>query len=85
MRETISSTDASSQKILQTDQARLQKSLNNLKQAQQVTDTSQPQLSLNVSDNEVGLDAVVSSGFHTPQGLQGLSRDSRTLDLAFAL
>lgn len=109
MRETIGSADASSREILQADQARLQRSLDTLEQAQRVadtthpeviiksnradqgsraifgTDTSQPQFSLNVTDNEAGLGAVVSAGVHTPQTLQALLRDSRTPDLALAL
>ncbi|BCR85775.1 uncharacterized protein ACHE_21233S [Aspergillus chevalieri] len=109
VRETIGSADASSRETLQADQARLQRSLDTLEQAQRVadtthpeviiksnradqgsraifgTDTSQPQFSLNVTDNEAGLGAVVSAGVHTPQTLQALLRDSRTPDLALAL
>jgi len=49
------------------------------------TDTSQPQFSLTVSDNEAGLGAVMAAGIHTPQTLQALLGDSRTADLALAL
>jgi hypothetical protein len=49
------------------------------------TDTSQPQFSLNVSDNDVGLGAIAAAGVHTPQTLQALLRDSRIPDLALAL
>lgn len=49
------------------------------------TDASQPQFSLNVSDNDVGLGAIAAAGVHTPQTLQALLRDSRTPDLALAL
>lgn len=49
------------------------------------TDTPQPQFSLNVSDNDVGLGAIAAAGVHTPQTLQALLRDSRVPDLALAL
>ena len=49
------------------------------------TDTSQPQFSLTVSDNEAGLGAVVGAGVHSPQALQALLGNSRTPDLALAL
>lgn len=49
------------------------------------TDTSQPQFSLTVSDNEAGLGAVVGAGVHSPQALQALLGNSRTPDLALTL
>lgn len=49
------------------------------------TDSSQPQFSLNVSDNDVGLGAIAAAGVYTPQTLQALLRDSRTPDLALAI
>lgn len=49
------------------------------------TDTSKPQFSLTVSDNEAGLGAVMGAGIHSPQTLQVLLGDSRTGDLALAL
>ena len=49
------------------------------------TDTSQPQFSLTVSDNEAQRNAVMGAGVHTPQTLQTLLGDSRTADLARAV
>jgi hypothetical protein len=49
------------------------------------TDTSQPQFSLTVSENEAELGAVMAAGVHSPETLQALLRDSRTPDLALAL
>jgi len=49
------------------------------------TDTSQPHFSLNVSDNEAGLDAVVAAGVHSPETIQALLRGSHTQDLALKL
>ena len=49
------------------------------------TDTSQPQFSLTVSDNEAELGAVMAAGVHSPETLQALLRDSRTPDLALTL
>ncbi|KAB8240144.1 hypothetical protein BDV35DRAFT_374571 [Aspergillus flavus] len=49
------------------------------------TDTSQPQFSLNVSENEAGLGAVMAAGVHTPETLQALLRDSQAQNLALTL
>jgi hypothetical protein len=49
------------------------------------TDTSQPQFSLNVSENEAGLGAIMAAGVHTPQTLQALLRDSQAQNLALTL
>lgn len=102
VRQIISNEDASFREILQADQARLRSSLENLARAQQITDTtlpevvimsnrtdqaaraifgtdtSHPQFSLSVSDNEAGPGAVMAAGVHTPQTLQSLLGDSQT-------
>ncbi|KAE8397189.1 hypothetical protein BDV37DRAFT_266277, partial [Aspergillus pseudonomiae] len=85
--EAIRSTDASNRASFRTDQARLVGSLKSIEWAQQVADTTlpRPQFSLNVSENEAGLGAIMAAGVHTPQTLQALLRDSQTQNLALTL
>jgi hypothetical protein len=49
------------------------------------TDISQLQFSLNVSENEAGLGAIMAAGVHTPETLQALLRDSQAQNLALTL
>ncbi|KAJ6088412.1 hypothetical protein N7486_009673 [Penicillium sp. IBT 16267x] len=42
------------------------------------TDTSQPKFDLNVSENEVGVNATAAAGVHTPQTLQTLLGGDKT-------
>jgi len=71
VRQTISSDDTSLRQILQDDQARLQSSLDSIKCAQRILDTTQPKVT--VEHNRAGQGSRAIFGTDTPQPLFSLT------------